>query len=461
VPVEIRTESEQGLVARLGDVIWSLPAYEVGDVQDTARIFGDAPGLRRSGLARPGRQPGEVTMPDLRRDASENLHRLRSVDARLWLLVLGQVAVAIAACTLASAMAPVSLDTGLAVTLVLCTVAATISTVTVVRGFGSEVYSLATVFEVAGALVLPSIAIAPFVAVPVLVDAVRRRVGWRSGLSNWSNLTLALLAGHGAGQSLIGLEPLGLGAGAVAGVVLAAVVFVGVNLGLITVAQAVEESGSWRALPMSTWCLELVLAATGGTLALQYLQAPLTALLALSPLFLLRTLLRVPMLEREARVDVKTGLFNMRHFAERLGEELARAARQGHPLGLVAADIDHFRDINNAYGHLVGDEMLALVAGVIRDATRRGDIAARFGGEEFFIALPDTGPAEAMAIAERIRSRVEAASTAAGVPMSISLGIASSSADTRDATELLTAVDAALYAAKRAGRNRTSAYQPA
>ncbi len=107
----------------------------------------------------------------------------------------------------------------------------------------------------------------------------------------------------------------------------------------------------------------------------------------LAPLFLIHRSLHVPRLEEQARIDPKTGLFNARQFSTVLAEELARAERFERPAALIMADLDLLRDVNNTYGHLVGDEVLEGVADVFRDELRHYDVPARFGGEEFAILL--------------------------------------------------------------------------
>ena len=111
----------------------------------------------------------------------------------------------------------------------------------------------------------------------------------------------------------------------------------------------------------------------------------------------------------EARVDPKTGLFNARHFAAALADELTRAQRFERPLSLMMADLDLLRDINNNFGHLAGDAVLRGIADVFREELRHYDIPARFGGEEFSILLPETTPEQALEIAERIRRALAAA----------------------------------------------------
>ncbi len=168
----------------------------------------------------------------------------------------------------------------------------------------------------------------------------------------------------------------------------------------------------------------------------------------------------VDRLRAEARLDPLTGLLNRRGFQERLDVELARAIREQSWIGAVAIDIDHFKRVNDAHGHEIGDRVLAWLGATIREQVRGADIAVRLGGEEFVVVTPDTGAEAARALAERIRHAVSAAGdrTHFGITedlaITVSAGIAASIAPV-DSAELLADADEALYAAKRAGRDRT------
>jgi diguanylate cyclase (GGDEF)-like protein len=180
---------------------------------------------------------------------------------------------------------------------------------------------------------------------------------------------------------------------------------------------------------------------------------------AIAPIFLLHASLHLPQLQEEARVDAKTELFNARHFTEALTEELTRARRFNRPLSVIVADLDLLRNVNNTYGHLAGDAVLAGVAEIIRSHIRPYDVAARFGGEEFAIVLPETSLREADEIAERIREAVAntpiwAESARHYVDATLSLGVACFPAHGREPDDLLHNADVASYRAKVLGRNR-------
>jgi len=158
--------------------------------------------------------------------------------------------------------------------------------------------------------------------------------------------------------------------------------------------------------------------------------------------------------------DGLTGLYNRRAFDGQLGHALGREDRQKGRLGLVLLDIDHFKKLNDTFGHPAGDAVLRHTAHVVEHHLRRADEAARFGGEEFALILPATDEAGALRLAERVRGGVEKAQLVfegARLSVTVSLGVAVWPSDGKDEETLLAAADRALYAAKQAGRNRVAA----
>ncbi len=159
-------------------------------------------------------------------------------------------------------------------------------------------------------------------------------------------------------------------------------------------------------------------------------------------------------LATEVHVDVLTGSGNRRAGEARLGEEFALASRLQLPLSVCLIDVDHFKDVNDSYGHPHGDEVLRRVARLIGEALRASDYVARFGGEEFLVVLPGAEPATARAVAERIRAHVADAHWERPPVLTISAGVASRSSTTTSPEHLLQQADKALYRAKAGGRNR-------
>jgi diguanylate cyclase (GGDEF)-like protein len=159
-------------------------------------------------------------------------------------------------------------------------------------------------------------------------------------------------------------------------------------------------------------------------------------------------------MEQLANVDGLTGVFNRRQFERRIGEELERAARYGSGLSIIMIDLDHFKRVNDEFGHLLGDEVLRGVSQIFHQGLRKPDVCCRYGGEEFAIILPETSGQNAVRVAEKLRNLV-AEHDFPGVPrrITISAGVADfpRCGTTRD--DIVRAADDSLYLAKQAGRN--------
>lgn len=157
-----------------------------------------------------------------------------------------------------------------------------------------------------------------------------------------------------------------------------------------------------------------------------------------------------------AVIDPLSGLFNRRYFHDRLEEEVQRAQRHKTPLALLMIDIDDFKRINDRYGHMAGDAVIKGVSEILRRSVRRFDLCTRFGGEEFAIVMPGSGPENSSSIAERIRQRIEEYRPEdpelTDLRMTASIGLSVS--HEISARELIERADQALYRAKRAGKNR-------
>eukprot|EP00611_Tribonema_gayanum_P003771 TRINITY_DN1300_c0_g1_i1.p1 TRINITY_DN1300_c0_g1~~TRINITY_DN1300_c0_g1_i1.p1 ORF type:complete len:939 (+),score=211.47 TRINITY_DN1300_c0_g1_i1:105-2921(+) len=170
-------------------------------------------------------------------------------------------------------------------------------------------------------------------------------------------------------------------------------------------------------------------------------------------------------LREQAIRDGLTGLYNRRYFDERLASELARAARDGHGVSLIMADLDHFKTINDRFGHPGGDVLLQAWSELLRSNLRATDVLCRYGGEEFVVVLPGSSVADAEVRAEQLRSRFEdltlpAASGVDSLRTTVSIGVAHAAAGSRTAEQLVRAADAALYRAKTEGRNRVVCEMP-
>lgn len=162
---------------------------------------------------------------------------------------------------------------------------------------------------------------------------------------------------------------------------------------------------------------------------------------------------RVSEMQRQSRTDSLTKLFNRRFFDERVAFEFERAQRSGTPIALLVADIDHFKEFNDRFGHSRGDEVLKTVARQLREGVRGQDIVCRYGGEEFALILPGMDGAQAAGVAESLRSTIETQSLSSD-PITISVGVASpQEQDISNVDQLFRAADSALYRAKAQGRN--------
>jgi diguanylate cyclase (GGDEF)-like protein len=158
-------------------------------------------------------------------------------------------------------------------------------------------------------------------------------------------------------------------------------------------------------------------------------------------------------LERLSVTDDLTGLYNRRYVMEALANEVRRSRRLEHSFTLLMLDVDHFKEYNDAYGHLAGDAALARVAAILQESSRDVDCAARYGGEEFVVLLPETEAQGATGTAQRIQARL-ARDALVGGKLTLSVGVAQFPADGESPEELLAGADTALYQAKREGRNR-------
>ncbi len=197
---------------------------------------------------------------------------------------------------------------------------------------------------------------------------------------------------------------------------------------------------------------------TGVLVAVTCAASPYTALLAIAPVLALQRALLVTEFREAARTDAKTGLANSSYWREVAEREISRARSGRETLAVLLVDIDHFKDVNDRFGHLTGDDILRAVATALTDGLRPRDFVGRFGGEEFVVLLTNSDLEQARQAAERIRVHVgdvtvEATGRAHPVSVTISIGVAAFRASGHSVHELLDAADTALYAAKRAGRN--------
>ena len=190
---------------------------------------------------------------------------------------------------------------------------------------------------------------------------------------------------------------------------------------------------------------------------------PVLAIAGVPTVLLARRFIMHSQLLAQTRIDTKTGLLNASTWELEAEAEIARSVRMRIPLAVALVDIDHFKVVNDTYGHLVGDKALRAVTDALRSQLRGYDRAGRFGGEEFVVLLPQAREQDALNVAERLRSHIAGLSipvddedeSAGCVRLTISVGVASLDGESRELTDLLAAADAALYHAKETGRNKT------
>jgi diguanylate cyclase (GGDEF)-like protein len=165
-------------------------------------------------------------------------------------------------------------------------------------------------------------------------------------------------------------------------------------------------------------------------------------------------------LQQMAITDSLTNLYNRRYFYEVFEKEFARSLRYKREMSVILLDLDYFKQVNDCYGHLAGDRVLAEVARRVQSCVRSIDTVGRYGGEEFTALLPETSQRSALAVAERIRSQVSSQPVTVGdqhISVTISAGVASLQQDTSSVDELLARADAAMYLSKRLGRDGVQA----
>jgi diguanylate cyclase (GGDEF)-like protein len=246
----------------------------------------------------------------------------------------------------------------------------------------------------------------------------------------------------------------------------AGVAYVLVPILLVGTAVVLHSKRPSLATAVGSWYdngLEAMTVALGMVTAVLLFHSPLVLVVMVVIGVLGNRLTEIRQLQVDVRTDSKTGLLNMRGWREAAVKELARADRTRAPVGVLMVDLDHFKQINDTWGHPAGDDMLLAVANVLRTETRPADVVGRFGGEEFVLLLPDTDGDDSVAAAERIRVRVAALTVIStdkrGGPAVISgrttsIGVAVRPWHAHTLPDLLQAADAAVYAAKEGGRDQ-------
>jgi diguanylate cyclase (GGDEF)-like protein len=342
------------------------------------------------------------------------------------------------------------------------------------RVSGTSYFDLSSVWTFAAAVLLPPALAACVIAVVYAHLWLRvwrpARVPLYRHAFTTATVVLAAWASHHALERAGGVQGwpddlAGLGA-----VGLAIAVYVTVNTVLVAVAIGVSTGKVKAADLLGHWddnTLEIGTLSLGALTAVALTTNPWLAVLVLPPLLVLHRAVLVRQLEEAANTDGKTGLLTAAAWHARASREVRRAQRSRTTAGVLILDLDHFKAVNDVYGHLAGDEVLVAVARAVQAEVRDNDLAGRFGGEEFVVLLPDLdtgdgGRAAMQAVAERIRQRVADLAVSVETPdgpltirnLTTSVGGAGHPADGASLQQVLSVADAALYAAKRDGRNR-------
>ena len=244
-----------------------------------------------------------------------------------------------------------------------------------------------------------------------------------------------------------------------------------VNSGLVAIAIALVQDDRSITTLLGNWqenSIEYATLCMGALAAVLLAWRPALVALIFLPLYVLHRSVLIRQLEYAATTDEKTGLLNASSWQTLASSELHRAERHGMELGLLMVDLDHFKLVNDRYGHLIGDQVLRAVADAMREEVRDYDLCGRFGGEEFVLLLPDTGLTRAVEVGNRICARIRGLNLeqdGADAPferlrLSASIGVATYPDAGKELDEILLAADNAMFAAKDSGRDQVRAVMP-
>jgi diguanylate cyclase (GGDEF)-like protein len=326
------------------------------------------------------------------------------------------------------------------------------------------------------ALLLPPlyVLLAPFGIGPVLYLRARRIPMYRRVFSSAAlglagaaaSATFHLAVPQASRVSLSGSHDWLTRPAVILAAVACAVLFSVLNAGIVAVAAHLADPEAPLAKVLwdqESLLLDLTETCVGILVAVTCALSFLLLLVALPPVILLQRSLMHQQLAAAARTDPKTGLLNATAWQREADAEVTRALRADTPLSLLLVDVDHFKQVNDSHGHLIGDDVLRALAAELRQQVRESDVVGRFGGEEFTVLLPRTDGDGACRIAERLRSSaglLTVATAEARISVTVSIGVAVLGQHGSDLFELLAAADLALYRAKDAGRNQVRLYAP-
>jgi diguanylate cyclase (GGDEF)-like protein len=306
--------------------------------------------------------------------------------------------------------------------------------------------SLAPIF--AALLILPPVLAAIAIAVAFFPESVRSRPRWYIVVFNVANFVGPALLARICFDAFRGTSDQEWAVAALVAIAVFMVVHYAVLAAMLRLARGIPVSETIR---LDCVLIDTGLVSLGALAAALWEVNEALVVLTLAPLALAYRSLAIPGLVEATRIEPKTGLYNMRHFASVVSQELQRATRFDRPLALLMIDVDHLRHVNTTHGHVGGDRALRSVASSLLSATREYDIAARFGGDEFCVLLPETDLEGALVVADRIRTLVEQGKTQPRI--TVSIGVASHRGVGITSDELIALADRAAYRAKFSGRN--------
>lgn len=371
---------------------------------------------------------------------------------------------------LSAAVAPWRLSQlGIFLPLLACGVLAIEATRNVAEPHGTVVRDMQAVWFLAIAVLLPPVytLLAP---IPLTCYKLARARGMVVHRRVFSTAAIGLGYGcasdafHRVPATIAGTAP-GTGSHAVtwaAAVILAGGLGWAIDVGLVVTAIRLSDpSARLREMMFSRESMssDLVELGFGALTAVVASLEPVLLICAVPSVLLQRRFLMHAQLVNDARTDAKTGLLNAATWQREAAVELSRAVRTRTPLALALLDLDHFKIINDTFGHLAGDRVLREVADTLKQHMRHYDLIGRFGGEEFTILLPNTTALQAQYIAERLRTRIASLPITdddgvLGTHLTASIGIATLVDSHRDLNDLIAAADNAVYKAKQDGRNK-------
>jgi diguanylate cyclase (GGDEF)-like protein len=319
------------------------------------------------------------------------------------------------------------------------------------RHQGSQL-SLAPIFT--AVLILPPSLATLLIVLAVVPESLRRRTDWYILVFNVCNLVAPALLARVTFDAVNESANAGWTIGAALAIVAFLVLHYGLLATVLHLARGVRAADTIR---LDCVLIDAGLLSLGAMAAALWGDYPGLVALVLLPLALAYRSLAIPALVEATRIEPKTGLYNLRHFEAVLGQELGRAARFDRPLAVLMVDVDELHELNAKHGHVAGDRALMSVAGALKRATRGYDVAARFGGDEFCVLLPETDLDGALVVAERIRAIVEESTQGGEATVTVSIGVVAHRGGGAGAEQLLAVADRAAYQAKSSGRNAIAA----